>query len=75
MQASTGKPSVTFRRSSCSSVILEVGTLLLEHSCASIVYKEPHKTRGLFDFSDKLICEITERMGPYGFFRGYSFES
>jgi hypothetical protein len=68
-----GNPRGTLK-TICEFLELDCSSSYLD-ACASIVYKEPHKTRGLFDFSDKLICEITERMGPYGFFRGYSFES
>lgn len=43
------------------------------NSCASVVYKSPHKSRYKAQWSDELIEIVNQRISQYFFLNGYSF--
>ena len=56
----------------CAFLDLEASADYLK-DCASLVFKKPHKTRQRYPLSEELIQTINQKMAPYPFFTGYTY--
>jgi hypothetical protein len=54
-----------------------LGVNIPEHfvsKCSEAIYRQPHKSRFEFEWTEDLKSKVMENIGKYGFFQGYRYE-